>query len=70
MPTRLRHTWVSLLSKEGVPVDVISKQAGHASVAFTLDIYSHMIDSAERKAADAVDEVMRARRLASDSTGA
>ena len=57
-PHGLRHTWVSLLSAAGVPVDVISKQAGHSSVAFTLDIYGHMIDSAERKAADAVDEAM------------
>jgi len=65
-PHGLRHTWVSILSAAGVPIDVISKQAGHASVAFTLDIYSHMIDSVERKAADAVDEAMRRSRVASD----
>ena len=63
-PHGLRHTWVSILSAAGVPIDVISKQAGHASVAFTLDIYSHMIDSVERKAADAVDEAMRRSRVA------
>ena len=66
-PHGLRHTWVSILSAAGVPIDVISKQAGHASVAFTLDIYSHMIDSVERKAADAVDEAMRRSRVASEA---
>lgn len=50
---------MSILSAGGVPIDVISKQAGHASVAFTFDIYSHMIDSVERKAAYAVDEARR-----------
>mgnify|MGYP000678101968 FL=1 len=63
-PHGLRHTWVSILSAAGVPIDAIAKQAGHASVAFTLDIYSHMIDSVERKAADAVDEAMRRSRVA------
>jgi len=58
--------WVSTLSAARVPIGVISKQAGHASVAFTLDIYSHMIDRVERKAEDAVDEAMRRSRARSE----
>lgn len=35
----LRHTYASLSLRRGVPVEVVSKQLGHASVAFTLTQY-------------------------------
>lgn len=35
----LRHTYASLSLRRGVPVEVVSKQLGHASVAFTLSQY-------------------------------
>ena len=38
----LRHTYVSRGLQRGVPIGKISKWAGHASVAFTLDVYGHL----------------------------
>ena len=38
----LRHTWATLALEERVPVKVVSEVLGHASPAFTLDIYSHV----------------------------
>jgi len=35
----LRDTYASLAARQGVPIEVISKQLGHASVAFTLSVY-------------------------------
>jgi len=35
----LRHTYASLSLRRGIPAEVVSKQFGHASVAFTLRQY-------------------------------
>lgn len=43
-PHGLRHTYVSVQRKLGVPIEQISKQLGHASPAITLAIYSHIFD--------------------------
>ena len=37
----LRHTCATLLLSEGVNVKVVSEMLGHASIAITLDTYSH-----------------------------
>lgn len=52
----LRHTWATLALKAGVHPKVVSERLGHATVAFTLDVYSHVTpgmqaDAAERVAA-------------------
>ena len=39
----LRHTSATLALTVGVPPKVVSEQLGHASAAFTLDTYSHML---------------------------
>ena len=39
----LRHSYATAALKAGVPVKVISERLGHATVAITLDIYSHVI---------------------------
>ena len=36
----LRHTTATLLLDEGVPLNVISVQLGHSSLAITADIYA------------------------------
>lgn len=51
----LRHTYASLLIAEGTPLVVVSGNLGHAQVSTTTDIYSHVIASAEAKAAQALD---------------
>ena len=38
----LRHTWATLALEAGVHVKVVSEQLGHATVAITMDTYSHV----------------------------
>ena len=40
----LRHTFASLMLLRGAKPKVISEALGHASVAFTMDVYSHIIE--------------------------
>jgi integrase len=50
----LRHTAATLALAAGVPAKVISEQLGHASSAFTLDVYTHVLPHLQ---ADAVRRV-------------
>lgn len=38
-----RHTFATLGLRAGVPVKIISEALGHASVAITYDVYSHVV---------------------------
>jgi len=40
----LRHTFASIMLLRGAKPKVISEALGHASVAFTMDTYSHIIE--------------------------
>lgn len=43
----LRHTAASLMILRGVPPKLVSKLLGHASVAFTLQVYVHVFEEQE-----------------------
>ena len=44
----LRHTFASIMLHEWmVPPAVVSKMMGHKSIAFTFDLYGHLIPSAQ-----------------------
>lgn len=47
----LRHEHASLMLEAGVPIGVVSKRLGHASIGITSDLYSHLIGDASRDAA-------------------
>ena len=47
----LRHTAATLALTAGVPAKVVSEQLGHASSAFTLDVYSHVLPHMQSEAA-------------------
>ena len=51
----LRHTHASLLIEQGTHVKVLSERLGHASVAFTMDTYAHLLPGLQQQAADAID---------------
>jgi len=53
----LRHTFATLLRANGVPIEVISKVLGHASVLVTLHIYDHW-EGELRASADAMDQML------------
>lgn len=42
----------------GAKPKVISEALGHASVAFTMDVYSHIIDGMQDEAMALLDEVL------------
>ncbi|MBP2389369.1 tyrosine-type recombinase/integrase [Aeromicrobium fastidiosum] len=40
-----RHGSASLMLAAGVPVEIVSKRLGQASIAITMDIYSHLLEA-------------------------
>jgi integrase len=54
----LRHSFASLMLKQGVSPKVISSALGHASVAFTMDTYSHILNGMQDKAMELLNEVL------------
>ncbi|WP_434316388.1 tyrosine-type recombinase/integrase [Leifsonia sp. P73] len=58
----LRHLHASLLIAAGVPLAVISKRLGHSTISITSDLYGHLLRDANRQAAEAASELLRAGR--------
>ena len=54
----LRHTAATISLAAGVSPKVISEQLGHASVAFTLDVYSHVLPHMQEAAAERVQALL------------
>jgi integrase len=50
----LRHTYASLALAKGVNPTIVSRRLGHATVAFTLDIYSHVLPQVDAEAAELI----------------
>jgi len=63
----LRHTFASLALKQGIHPKIISEALGHASVAFTMDTYSHIIEGMQAEAMARLGEVLPAGRSANNS---
>nr|WP_169702075.1 tyrosine-type recombinase/integrase [Janibacter terrae] len=53
----LRHTCASLLLAQGVSPRVVMEVLGHSQMSMTTDLYGHVMPSALRSAADALDGV-------------
>jgi integrase len=51
----LRHFYASELLRANVHPKVASDQLGHSSVAFTMDVYSHLLPSAGQSEAAAIE---------------
>ncbi len=51
----LRHAHMTMLLKAGVHPKVASERAGHSSVAFTMDVYSHVLPGLQEDAAERID---------------
>jgi integrase len=56
----LRHTAATLLLRRGINPKIVSETLGHASVAITLDIYSHVLPDMQQQAAAAMDAILGA----------
>ncbi|MCL6560226.1 MAG: site-specific integrase [Firmicutes bacterium] len=53
----LRHTAATMLINQGLPAKSISGRLGHANIGTTMDIYGHYLRSADREAADRLEQV-------------
>ena len=56
-PIRLhdvRHSYATAALAAGIPAKVVSERLGHANIAITLDVYSHVIPGMDAQAANAV----------------
>jgi integrase len=58
----LRHTAATLQLLNGVPAKVVSEMLGHASIAITLDLYSHVLPDMQDQAVAAMESVFAARK--------
>ena len=56
----LRPAFASLMLLRGAKPKVISEALGHSSVAFTMDVYSHIIEGMQSDAMALLDEVLPA----------
>jgi integrase len=56
----LRHTHATNLLREGVHPKFASERLGHASIAITMDTYSHAIPGLQEDAAQRIDAALRA----------
>jgi integrase len=54
----LRHTFATLALREGVPARLVSEQLGHASVAFTLEVYGHVLEETRSVAAERLSQLL------------
>ena len=48
----LRHTYATISLKNGDDIKTVSESLGHATVAFTLDVYGHVTDKMRKDSAD------------------
>lgn len=55
----LRHTHASLALQAGISAKVVSDRLGHSTVAFTLDVYSHVVPALQEEAAETVARLFR-----------
>ena len=53
-----RHTHASLLLKQGVHPKIVQERLGHASIAITLDTYSHVAPGLQQQAANGFDDIV------------
>jgi integrase len=54
----LRHAFASTLLAAGVNVKVVSEALGHASTAFTMDTYAHVLPTMGEQVAAAIESAL------------
>ncbi len=59
---RLRHSAGHMMREVGVPLEVIQRRLGHASIRTTADIYGSLPEKVDRAAADQLDQLFKASR--------
>ena len=52
------HTSASLMLNNGVDVYVASKGLSHAKPSITLDVYGHLLNTAQNEVANKIEEII------------
>jgi integrase len=63
-PRQLRHSFVSLLSSAGIPIEDIAHLVGHANTRTTEKVYRKELRPVLRHGAKAMDDLFKAHREA------
>ena len=56
----LRHQYAVISIKNGDDIKTIQGNLGHATAAFTLDVYGHVTEEMKRDSADRMENYMQA----------
>ncbi|WP_285699997.1 site-specific integrase [Actinomadura sp. NBRC 104412] len=67
-PRELRHSFVSIMSDSGVPIENIADLCGHSSTAVTEEVYRHQLRPVITKGAEAINAVFGASESGSGKT--
>ena len=67
-PRELRHTFVSLLSDNGMAIEEISRLVGHSSSTVTETVYRHQIRPVITVGAEAMDKIFASEQSTSRAT--
>ena len=65
----LQHTFASLMLLAGIHPKIVSEALGHSSVAFTLDVYSHLVPGLQEAAGKRLDEILEPRLIEAKNVG-
>jgi integrase len=65
-PRELRHSFVSLLSSAGIPIEDIAHLVGHANTRTTEKVYRKELRPVLRRGAKAMDDLFKAHHEASE----
>lgn len=65
---QLRHTSASVLINEGINIIEVSGRLGHSKASTTTDIYSHVLKSADKGAADVMERIMFKEKVSEKDT--
>jgi site-specific recombinase XerD len=65
-PRELRHSFVSLLSSAGIPIEDIAHLVGHANTRTTEKVYRKELRPVLRRGAKAMDDLFKAHQEGSE----
>ena len=63
-PRELRHSFVSIMSDNGVPIETIADLVGHASTAVTEEVYRHQLKPVITKGAETMNTIFNQQNQA------
>jgi integrase len=69
-PRELRHSFVSIMSDNGVPIETIADLVGHASTAVTEEVYRHQLKPVITRGAETMNTIFSTQNPAPDAPDA